>query len=126
VRWCLFVTSFFVLTAACFFDYLWLYRVEFAQVALTRSFPDHTVTIGAIDAPNPFTLEISDVDIETPDGEPLIVAPFVALTATPSSWLSWLLIPSTTPLHIQTMTIETDDPIPPLPFTVDYVEYACE
>jgi hypothetical protein len=122
VRWFLFASAFSVFVAGMFFNYLWLYRVEFAQVAFKRSVPHHMVLIEDIRIINPTTVQAKNISFFTDRGIPVFSAASATLLASPLSWLSYLLLPSSHKLHLQSVVFQTQTlSVPELPFTADAI-----
>lgn len=119
MRWAIYVSLFMAALFSCFFGYLWLYRVEFAEAALSRACRPYKPSIHAIRALPDGTLIISDLTLtsqECPD-HPALKINHAALQTSYAHWLAYALLPSTSPLILDSLTlrVETIEPLTFLP-----------
>ena len=128
-KWVLYFATFLVILFCSFWGYAWIYRVEFMQTAMERSCPPYKVTIGTIQVQDAQTIAIQNLSILTKESSPklLVHIPQATLSSPTTSWLFWLLTPSTAPLHLnavnmtmtQTAHLHFDHPSLNLLLTVD-------
>ena len=121
VRWALFIAVFFTLIFCSFWGYVWIHRVEFTQVTFNRACPPLKISLGTISIQDLHTVVITGIVVRDDADEHVFSAAKAELSAPTLSWLTWLLIPSTSPLHLRSLTITTsDDSLPfTLPMTID-------
>ena len=109
MKWVVYLGIFLLLIMCSFWGYLFSYRVEFLQTALERSCPPYKVTIGAVEIQDSETVVIQDISIFTKEASPSLLThiPNAAFSSSISSWLFWLCTPSSSPLHLKSMCINT-------------------
>lgn len=116
MRWILFITVFFVGILSCFWGYTWSHREEFVQSAFSRLYPSYAVSVSSISFETNGTATVHDVTFfpkNESEQKPLTIAKIVA-KASFSSWLRWVLMPSTSPLHLYSLSIQgSTEVLPP-------------
>jgi hypothetical protein len=107
MKWALYFAAFFAIFFFSFWGYAWIYRVEFAQTALERSCPPYKVSIGTIEIVDSQTVDVQNLSIFTKEASSkrLVHISRATLSSPTTSWIFWLLSPSTKPLHLRTATL---------------------
>lgn len=104
MRWFIYISTVFFIIILSFWTYLWSYRKEFIQHTLEQSYPGQFV-IEKVSFPSLGDLVITNLKITPQDVEKPIVLQQVVVNAELKNWISWLLIPSQSPLKIDTITV---------------------
>ena len=112
MRWVLFVASFFLGLLSCFWVYAWNHREEFVQTALHRLYPAYSVCVGSVAFDADGTAVIRNIVLSPKDRTPPLRIPRVLAQSSYGSWLRWILLPDSSPLHLSSLSI-TASALPP-------------
>jgi hypothetical protein len=106
-KWFLYFATFLAVLFFSFWGYVWIYRVEFVQTAMERSCPPYKITIEAIEIQDSQTVSIQNLCILTKESSPKLLVRIskATLSSPATSWLFWLLTPSTASLHLNDVTL---------------------
>ena len=111
MRLALFVLAFFTGIFCCFWTYVWTYRVPFMETALQHVDPSYIATIGSLDV-EADTLTLNQLVLIPTNFQPPLTITKAVVHVPVHCWLYWILVPSTAPLHLTSLSLTTTDPLP--------------
>jgi len=96
MRWFRFVLFFTAIVFCCFASYAFLWRVALTRSAIEQSCQPCQVSLDSLEIVNTSTICLNNLSLSHQEGTLHIKQ----LLITPSSWLSWIFLPSSGPLSI--------------------------
>ena len=108
MRWVVFITVFFIGIFSCFWCYTWNHREEFVQMAFSRLYPAYAVSVGSLSLDTDGTVTMNDILFfpKKNAGQSHFSVAQIEARASLSAWLQWVVLPSTTPLHLSSLSIQ--------------------